>query len=404
MKCRLPNAAFRTARRPSVLLATLLVFSAALFSSAVFAHAASTAYLDVAPDGGRGIVVQWAVALRDLDAVLDLDANGDGTLTWAEVEARRADIDRTAQDALQLQAGAAPCTLAFQTLRFAQLDSGGYAVIAADAACRAAPDTVRLDYRFLQHVDATHRVLLSTPASSTPRPLAPGEQVAIRLRAEGTPGNAAAGTRVVDLGALLANGITHILGGFDHLLFLVALLLPAVLQRAGDRWVARTELKPALVDVAWIATAFTLAHSLTLALASFHIVAVPARVIEPLIALTVLAAALNNLKPVVTRRIALVAFAFGLIHGFGFAEVLAPLNLPAAQLAVALFGFNLGVEIGQLSVIAGAIALLALARRWRGYPRWVLGAGSVALALTAGIWMIERIFDVPLTTLAFMPG
>ena len=202
-------------------------------------------------------------------------------------------------------------------------------------------------------------------------------------------------------GALLADGIAHIVGGPDHLLFLVALLLPAVLVRQGGRWQARTQLRPALAEVAWIVTAFTVAHSITLGLASFRMVELPARVIEPLIAASVLAAALNNLKPLVTRRLAWVAFAFGLVHGFGFAEVLAPLDLPPPRLALALAGFNLGVEIGQLAIVAFAFAALAALRHWRGYPRWILAGGSALTALVACAWLIERAFDVPVFALAW---
>jgi hypothetical protein len=357
----------------------------ALFASAALGHAASTAYLDIGAPQANAIELQWVVSLRDLDAVLELDANSDGELTWSEVAARQTDIETLARQQLRLSAGQVTCNLDIAPLRFVQLDSGGYAALQAKATCPAGTGHLQLDYRFLDRIDATHRALLTTPDSTTPRPVAPGQHVDLQLAATGS-----------GFGALLANGITHILGGPDHLLFLVALLLPAVVLRNGGCWVARTELKPALVEVVLIATAFTVAHSITLGLASFHLVSVPARVIEPLIALTVLAAALNNLWPVVTKRLAAVAFCFGLVHGFGFAEVLAPLNLPARELAIALLGFNVGVEIGQLAIITTAFCLLALARHWRGYPRWVLGAGSAMLALTAGIWIFERLFDVPL--------
>jgi hypothetical protein len=382
------------------LLRLLAATCFAMFASAAQGHAASTAYLDIGAPMAGTVDVQWAVALRDLDAVLDLDADSDGTLTWSEVVARRADIERTTRDAVRFTSGNVACTLEIAPPRFTQLDSGGYAVVNAKALCPTTADHLQLDYRFLQRIDATHRVLLSTPTSATPRPVAPNERVDVALTVSGASAAGRATTRAVDFRALLANGVTHIVTGIDHLLFLVALLLPAVMRRTGDRWVARAQLKPALVEVVWIATAFTTAHSLTLGLASFHVIAIPARVIEPLIAATVLAAALNNLKPIVTQRVAAVAFCFGLIHGFGFAEVLAPLNLPAPELAVALFGFNLGVEIGQLAIIGCAFALLALARRWFGYGRWVLGAGSAMLALTASVWMVERIFDVPLFALA----
>jgi hypothetical protein len=121
---------------------------------------------------------------------------------------------------------------------------------------------------------------------------------------------------------------------------------------------------------------------------------VPAAVIEPLVAATVLAAALNNLWPMVTRRLAWLAFGFGLIHGFAFAEVLAPLKLATAARAWALAAFNLGVEGGQMIVIAACFALLAALRGWRQYPRWVLGGGSCGLALVAAGWIVERVFDI----------
>jgi hypothetical protein len=396
LRARAADAALSVAGQRLRLLAAICF---AMFTSAAHGHAASTAYLDIGAPMAGTVDVQWAVALRDLDAVLDLDADSDDTLTWSEVVARRAAIERTTRDAVRLTSGNMACTLEIAPLRFAQLDSGGYAVVNAKVLCPTTADDLQLDYRFLRQIDATHRVLLSTPTSATPRPVAPNERVDVALTILGASATDRT-TRAVDFRALLANGVTHILTGIDHLLFLVALLLPAVMRRTGERWVARARLKPALVEVVWIATAFTAAHSLTLGLASFHVIAIPARVIEPLIAATVLAAALNNLKPIVTRRVAAVAFCFGLIHGFGFAEVLAPLNLPARELAVALFGFNLGVEIGQLATIGCAFALLALARHWVGYGRWVLGAGSATLALTASVWMVERIFDVPLFALA----
>jgi len=376
----------RTPRFLAALGAVLLF----VFASKAFAHAASTAYLDIGTPSGNTASIQWVVPLRDLDAVLDLDTNRDGQLTWAEVTARRDDIEALAREQLLFSNDSAACTLDIEPLRFTQLESGGYAAMQARARCPAPITNLRLDYRFLDHIDATHRALLSTPGSAAPRPIAPGQQVALEGAIGGSAGFA----------ALLAAGIAHILGGPDHLLFLVALLLPAVVVRTHGHWIARPEVKSALFEVIWIATAFTVAHSITLGLASFHIVSIPARVIEPLIALTVLAAALNNLKPIVTRRLAAVAFCFGLIHGFGFAEVLAPLHLSTRELAIALFGFNFGVEIGQLSFIACVFSLLALARGWRGYSRWVLGGGSAVLALTATIWIVERVFDVPIFALA----
>lgn len=367
---------------PLIHAATLLsaLLPAVLLTSAppASAHSASTAYLDVARDG-TATTLHWRVALRDLDLLLDLDADRDGRLQWREVAARSADLVALAQTSLRLDGG---CTSAFDPPAFQRDGELGYALLVARSDC--APR--RLDYRLFDGVDPTHRLLVKL-SSDAPRVLAPGQSLELADPAAAAPPS---------FGAFVHEGVQHILGGFDHLLFLVALMLPALLARHDGRWRARTDRRRALLQVAWIATAFTAAHSITLAIATFGWLRVPPSIIEPLVALTVLAAALNNLWPLVATRLAAVAFGFGLIHGFAFAEVLAPLQLPRADLARALLGFNLGVEAGQLAVIGASFALLALAVRWRGYPRWVLQGGSAAVALLAGAWIVERTFAVAL--------
>ena len=156
----------------------------------------------------------------------------------------------------------------------------------------------------------------------------------------------------------MAEGVHHILTGYDHLLFLLCLLLPAALGRQG-----RT-----LWAVAGIATLFTVAHSLTLALSALGGVSLPASIVEPAIALTIVVAAIDNLRPLFGRWRLAVTFAFGLVHGFGFAGVLQELDLPAAEFGWALLRFNAGLELGQLGVLALAAPLLIAigrAQAWR---------------------------------------
>jgi hypothetical protein len=143
-----------------------------------------------------------------------------------------------------------------------------------------------------------------------------------------------------------------------------------------------------------IVTAFTVAHSITLALASLKLVHLPAALIEPAIAVTIVLAALDNLRPIFGGRRGLVTFLFGLIHGFGFANVLGELELPPLQFAWALLQFNVGLELGQLAIVAVVAAVLYLLRERRGYPRWVIGAGSTAAIAIALVWFIERTADV----------
>jgi HupE / UreJ protein len=157
-------------------------------------------------------------------------------------------------------------------------------------------------------------------------------------------------------------------------------------------WVQRL----AAVDVLKVVTAFTLAHSITLSLAVLGAVELPSRLVESVIAASVVAAALNNVRPLVTRRLWLVAFGFGLVHGFGFASVLADLGLPSDALALALVGFNVGVELGQLAIVLLFLPLAFALRRTSFYRRWVMHGGSLAIALLAAVWFAERAFAVRL--------
>jgi len=118
----------------------------------------------------------------------------------------------------------------------------------------------------------------------------------------------------------------------------------------------------------------------------------PSRLVESGIALSVLLAALNNIWPIVTRRGWVLAFCFGLVHGFGFASVLNDLGLPRGALALALAGFNVGVEIGQLTVVLAVVPLIYFLRQARFYRPGVLVGGSSAIALVAGIWFVGRAF------------
>ena len=156
------------------------------------------------------------------------------------------------------------------------------------------------------------------------------------------------------------------------------------------------QLRPALIDVLKIVTAFTVAHSITLTLAVLGWVSLPTRLVESAIAVTVLLAALNNVFPLMRERRWLAAFGFGLIHGFGFAGALKDLGLPPGALGLSLFGFNLGVEIGQLTLVAIFFPLAFRLRFTAFYRRGVLRVGSVAIAILALIWLMERAFNLRL--------
>ena len=179
------------------------------------------------------------------------------------------------------------------------------------------------------------------------------------------------------IGLYLQLGYTHILPkGLDHILFVLALFF------------ASTRLKPLI----WQISAFTLAHTLTLALATLGLVSLPASIVEPIIALSIAFVAMENLvfKDMTRWRPALV-FGFGLFHGLGFAGVLSELGLPPGQLVPSLLSFNLGVELGQLTIIVACWLALHRFRDAAWYP-WLVRAVSVAIAGVALWWTVERVF------------
>jgi hypothetical protein len=161
-------------------------------------------------------------------------------------------------------------------------------------------------------------------------------------------------------------------------------------------WRAVEQFKPAFWEVFQIVTAFTVAHSITLSLAALGVITLPTRLTESAIALSVILAALNNLYPLFQRRRWMVAFAFGLIHGFGFASVLADLGLPRDALLLALVGFNVGVEAGQLVIVSAFLPSAYWLRRTAFYQRVVFFGGSVLICLLASVWFIERAFKLKL--------
>jgi hydrogenase/urease accessory protein HupE len=355
------------------------------------AHKASDAYLQLELDGPR-IVQRLDIALRDLDRELVLDANEDGALSWGEVRTRWADIDAMASQAVVLHAEGAHCVSHPQGSP--QLDThsdGAYVVLMREWRCEAPVQALQLGYRLFAGSDPTHRGIarVQTPGGVRSLVLVPGDASQRIAPAGDAPTHGWRG--------FVAEGVHHILIGADHILFLLALLLPAVLVRPNaSGWQAAPSLRMASLDVLRVVTAFTVAHSITLALAVLDVWTPPSRGVETLIAASVVFAALNNLRPVVSHGRWKLTFAFGLVHGFGFAGALKDGGFASGSLAAPLLGFNLGVELGQVALVALFLPLAWALRSTRVYQRGVLGAGSALIGLVALVWMVERGFDLQL--------
>jgi len=365
-----------------IALRLLVALSLALAALAALAHKPSDSYLALEAEGSA-IRGQWDIALRDLEYAIGLDADGDGAITWGELRAKHSDIAAYALARLTLSAEGRRCALAPTGHLVDEHTDGAYAVLKFSVQCGAErPGELEIEYRLFADLDPTHRGLLRARlGDSVVTGVLGPDRPRLVLRPEGRP-------RWAQFFDYAGEGVWHIWIGFDHVLFLVSLLLPSVL--AAPRFAA------ALWDVVKVVTAFTVAHSVTLALAALSVVELPSRLVESAIALSVILAALNNVWPVVDRGRWLIAFGFGLVHGFGFASVLADLGLPQDSLLLALVGFNLGVEAGQLVIVAVFLPVAYAMRHTWVYRRMVLVGGSALIALIAAIWMIERVFDLQL--------
>ena len=342
------------------------------------AHKPSDSYLALSAQG-KELRGQWDIALRDLEYAIGLDADGDGAITWGELRKKQPEIAAYAFARFTVR----DCRIMPGPLLVDEHTDGAYAVLQFTADCgEALPKRVELEYSLFADLDPTHRGLLRAQlgAQTVTGVLGP-DQPRLSLDPEGR-------TRLEQFLDYAREGVWHIWIGFDHVLFLLSLLLPAVLSapRFG----------PAFWEVFRVVTAFTVAHSITLALASLSVVSLPSRLVESAIAASVVLAALNNLFPVVQRGRWLVAFTFGLIHGFGFACVLAELGLPKESLLLALVGFNLGVEAGQLCIVAAFLPLAYTLRHTWIYRRVVVVGGSALIVVIAALWMVERVFDLQL--------
>jgi hypothetical protein len=347
------------------------------------AHIASNGFLSLKVEGAR-VSGALELAIRDGELAVGLDRDRDGKVSWGELRASQSALQTYVLGHIALAGADGACKFSFAPVQVNERVDGNYLWLPLTADCGSAPKRLTIDYKVLNEEDPSHRGLLTLSANGEVQTAVLGGASAARLFELDHPSPWAAFVEY------LRAGVWHIWSGIDHLLFLLSLLLPAVLLRRNNRWEAVPMAAPAFTNIVKVVTAFTLAHSITLSLAAFDVIRLPGRLTESVIAASIIVAALNNVFPRVTEGRWRIAFAFGLLHGFGFASVLAEMGLPKGARLVSLVAFNLGVEVGQLAVVLAVMPLAYILRSTVFYRRGVMPWGSSAIAALALIWFVQR--------------
>jgi hypothetical protein len=348
------------------------------------------------------LIARLELNIADLDGVLGLGWDVKARPTRAQVEARLADIRRYAETHFSLGRNGTTLAPVYRDFGHRAADGAEYLLLTYHVGAPP-PERVTISLTPFFERDATHRNLVVIEHNWRTGTF-DNEMNVSTIHAPSDP------VQVLDLTssslfrgfvALIRLGVWHIWIGIDHILFLVALILPSVLARRENRWQPAERFGAAFVKIVTIVTCFTVAHTITLSLAALGVVELPSRLVESIIAGSIAIAALHNLWPVARINEAMIAFAFGIFHGFGFATVLGDLGLGTEHLVLSLLGFNVGVELGQLAIIAAVFPLLYFARRLRAYQLF-MRVGSLALIGIGLLWMAERAleFNVPLVPLA----
>lgn len=367
MEGRLIVGRIRSCRLWALGLGVLLL---GLAAPAAHAHRTSLARADVSASANR-VIFALRLSAHDMAVALGIETDLKSPVPEAEFEARRAALVSYLARRLRVAGDGAACAPAVPAVDYANLPV--MLAITAEFRCPVPATRLSIGYLLFFDIDAEHRAIgtLTTP-SGAKELLFDRNLTSLDLELQAASPQPAWQQRFM---RMLLLGIEHIVIGIDHVLFLMALLMVNV-----RFW-----------NLVRVVTAFTVAHSLTLSLAWYGVIDLPARLVESLIAASIAYVALENLTGRGFERRWLVAFGLGLVHGLGFFGVLRQLELDRGDALVTLFAFNLGVELGQIVIVALFCGLLVWWTRHRWYRPATLAASAVILAV-AGYWVVERAF------------
>lgn len=381
-----------------------LIVLSPMATSPAAAHETEQPYLYLFLDEDSGLDGRLELAIGDVAQVLNLELPEDDIDIEQVLRDNTEALHGYAEDHLSISTGESELPIEFGQVDLFREAPGELAFAVVQYQVTESPATPPTELQiqfdpFFDEVSGRDGLLLLSGAYENGQFLRDKELLVtfnsdnrdqvIDLGAEGAWGNFRASVTL---------GIDHIKTGPDHILFVLALLLPSVLIFSGHQWQAIDGFGSSLWRILKIATFFTLAHSITFTLAGMGwLPTPPSKIVEAIIAGSIAAAALHNIHPLLPNREWSISFLFGLFHGMGFASLVSNLDVSRSSQLISLLGRNVGIEIGQAVVILILFPSLFLLRRTPLY-RPFLYVGSMALAALACLWMVERIFEVTLGT------
>ncbi len=358
------------ARASRVLLVWLSLALSLAGGRAALAHQTNLTNAEVAVAGaGRLVSYRLTVSAHDLAVAVGIPTDLVTPLPIREFAQRRNAIAAYLQSGLLVDSDAGPCAPEGPEFDFVDFPLNLDLIVTFD--CAAPITTLKVTYLLFFELDENHRALGKLLHGGETIPFV-FDRRATEAAFELSKGQAG-GSRLVSFGRIFILGVEHILVGVDHILFLLALLI----------------VNARLISVVKVVTAFTLAHSVTLALAWYGIVDLPGRLVESAIAFSIGFVAVSNLIGRTVSHRWLLAGAFGLVHGLGFFGALGDLGLAESDAVTTLLAFNLGVEAGQLAIVALVFPLLFLWVRQTWYRRSAQAASLLILSVAAW-WIVER--------------
>lgn len=372
---------------------------------AVAAHAPGQSYifLRVYDDS---LVVRFEILAKDLAEALDLDWVTDGGLESVEVSPFVDSVRTYVEDKFGLVVAGAPLPLRYVDWDVRFVDWGDFITLTYAAEdLSGTPEEIEITFSTFFERNSDHRNVVVIEHNWQTGTFNNEANISLIMSPRSPTQTLDLTSSTVWRGflAMIWQGVWHILIGIDHILFLIALVLPSVLVREEGKWQPAASFRIAAFKLLGIVTCFTIAHSITLSMAALELVRFPSRIVESIIAGSIAVAAAANLMPKLNIKEWAIAFAFGLFHGFGFATVLGDIGLGRDFLVLTLLGFNVGVELGQIAIIAVVFPILFFLRDTKIYG-WLFRVGSILLILVAMLWVFERVFDFNIALIRMARG